>query len=72
MFVDITKLTRKQVKDVVEAAGWDWDDAKSIDGEQNRRDCEALVNEAYQRGFKAGLNAKEKLAAVVAAWDADT
>ena len=45
MFVDIRKLTRQQVKEVLEAAGWAWDDAKSIDGEQNRRDCEALVNE---------------------------
>ena len=58
MFVDIRKLTRQQVKEVLEAAGWAWDDAKSIDGERNRRDCEALVNEAYRRGFKAGINAK--------------
>ena len=36
MFVDIRKLTRQQVKEVLEAAGWAWDDAKSIDGEQNR------------------------------------
>lgn len=70
MFVDIRKLTRQQVKEVLEAAGWAWDDAKSIDGEQNRRDCEALVNEAYRRGFKAGISAKTQLAAVVAAWDA--
>lgn len=71
MFVDITKLTRQQVKDVLEAAGWAWDDAKSIDGERNRRDCEELVNEAYRRGLKAGINAKTQVAAVVAAWDAE-
>lgn len=71
MFVDIRKLTRPQVKEVLEAAGWAWDYAKSIDGEQNRRDCESLVNEAYMRGFKAGINAKAQVAAVVAAWDAD-
>ena len=71
MFVDIRKLTRQQVKEVLETAGWAWDDAKSIDGERNRRDCEALVNEAYRRGFKAGISAKTQLAAVVAAWDAD-
>ncbi|HSH42970.1 MAG TPA: hypothetical protein VK973_12670 [Arenicellales bacterium] len=58
MFVDIRKLTRQQVKEVLETAGWAWDDTKSIDGERNRRDCEALVNEAYRRGFKAGINAK--------------
>ena len=69
MFIDIRKLNRQQVKEILEAAGWAWDDAKSIPGEQNRRDCEALVNEAYKRGFKAGLNAKTQIAAIVAAWD---
>lgn len=71
MFIDIRKLDRQQVKEVLEAAGWAWDNARSIDGEQNRRDCEALVNEAYKRGFKAGINAKTQVAAVVAAWDAE-
>ena len=70
MFIDITKLDRKQVKEIVLAAGWWWDESKSIAAEEDRRDVERLVNEAYVRGFKAGVNSRTKIAEVVGAWEA--
>jgi hypothetical protein len=69
MFIDTTKLDRKQVKEIVLAAGWWWDESKSIDGETDRRDVENLVNEAYTRGFKTGLNARTTIAEIVNAWE---
>lgn len=56
MFIDITKLDRARVKEIVLAAGWWWDESKSIDAETDRRDVEQLVNEAYVRGFRVGIN----------------
>lgn len=69
MFIDVTKLNRAQVKDVVLAAGWGWDETRSLSAEEDRRDVERLVNEAYLRGFKVGIAARTKIAAVVGAWE---
>jgi hypothetical protein len=72
MFIDITKLDRARVKEIVLAAGWHWDESKSIAAEEDRRDVERLVNEAYVRGFRAGVNSRTKIAEVVGAWEAQS
>jgi hypothetical protein len=72
MFIDITKLDRKQVKEIVLAAGWWWDESKSVDAETDRRYFEKLVNEAYVRGFRVGVNSRTKIAEVVGAWEAQS
>jgi hypothetical protein len=69
MFIDITKLDRARVKEIVLAAEWHWDESKSISAEEDRRDVERLVNEAYVRGFKVGINSRTKIAEVVGAWE---
>jgi len=69
MFIDITKLDRTRVKEIVLAAGWHWDESKSISAEEDRRDVERLVNEAYVRGFIIGVNSTTKIAEIVGAWE---
>jgi DNA-binding Lrp family transcriptional regulator len=72
MFIDITKLDRAKVKEIVLAAGWGWDESRSLSAEEDRRDVERLVNEAYVRGFKVGVNSRVKIAEVVGAWEAQS
>ena len=48
----MNQLSREQVKHILELAGWAWDDEKSISGEENRKDCENLVNTAYKFGYE--------------------
>jgi hypothetical protein len=72
MFIDITKLDRARVKEIVLAAGWHWDESKNISAEEDRRDVEQLVNEAYVRGFKVGVNSRTRIAEVVGAWEAQS
>lgn len=69
MFIDITKLDRTRVKEIVLAAGWHWDESKSIAAEEDRRDVERLVNEAYVCGFRVGVNSRTRIAEVVGAWE---
>lgn len=72
MFVDITKLDRKQVKEIVTAAGWHWDESRSLGAEEDRRDVERLVNEAYVRGFRIGISSRTRVAEIVGAWEANS
>jgi DNA-binding Lrp family transcriptional regulator len=72
MFIDITKLDRAKVKEIVLAAGWGWDESRSLSAEEDRRDVERLVNEAYVRGFKVGVNSRTRIAEVVGAWEAQS
>jgi|688.fasta_scaffold05719_10 hypothetical protein len=70
--VDITRLDRARVKEVVLAAGWHWDESKNISAEEDRRDVEQLVNEAYVRGFKVGVNSRTRIAEVVGELEAQS
>ena len=70
--VDITRPDRARVKEVVLAAGWHWDESKNISAEEDRRDVEQLVNEAYVRGFKVGVNSRTRIAEVVGELEAQS
>jgi hypothetical protein len=70
--VDFTRLDRARVKEIVLAAGWHWDESKNISAEEDRRDVEQLVNEAYVRGFKVGVNSRTRIAEVVGELEAQS
>ena len=61
MFIDITKLSRDEVRALVLACGGVWDSTRSTEAEVSRRLWESVVHEAYQRGFHMGVRSKSKI-----------